>query len=85
MFGNKLYIRTMNFDGSHYQRLPSSHEYTHVLDYHYQRGYIFYADTTPSRSVTLLKRINMRGGNMTTVENMHALGVEGIAVDWIGE
>ena len=73
----------MNFDGNAYSRISDEHTYTHVLDYDYSNKMIYYADA-PNMKQTL-KRMNFDGSSKETIERHHVIGIEGIAVDWIGE
>lgn len=82
IFGNKYYIRRVNTDGTGFASISSEHTYTHVLDYDYKNKMIYFADA-PSLKQTI-KRMNFDGSGKEVIESNHAAGIEGIAVDWVG-
>uniref|UniRef100_A0A915IHZ3 EGF-like domain-containing protein n=1 Tax=Romanomermis culicivorax TaxID=13658 RepID=A0A915IHZ3_ROMCU len=90
ILANKYYIRSINLDGSSENLVGQGFENVVALDYHYKSQMIYFADAGRQR----IYRLSMKDSSKNPrnaiqyVEEVHrhnVFGVEGIAVDWVGQ
>ncbi|KAJ8946706.1 hypothetical protein NQ318_006964 [Aromia moschata] len=79
LFANRIDIRQVSLSNSIYTAILKGLHNAIALDYHYQRGYIFWSDV----SMDVIRRANING---TGVRDIIKSGLEspgGVALDWV--
>ena len=80
IFTNKYYVRNMSTDASQYSLMHQDLINVVALDADYQEEMLYFCDVTAKT----IYRAPVAGGEKQPIIRHDSLGLEGIAIDWIG-